>query len=73
VLCFAHGHILRALACCWLERELEFGDQLHLDAGSISCLGFEHQSPAVLFWNLHPHFCGGGRGAEPILRGTTHP
>ncbi|MCY0871233.1 MAG: histidine phosphatase family protein [Acidithiobacillus caldus] len=73
VLCFAHGHILRALACCWLERELEFGDHLHLDAGSVSCLGFEHQSPAVLFWNLHPHFCGGGRGADPILRGTTHP
>ncbi|MBU2762231.1 histidine phosphatase family protein [Acidithiobacillus caldus] len=51
VLCFAHGHILRALACCWLGLGLEFGDHLHLDAASISRLGWEHISPAIELWN----------------------
>ncbi|WP_308389499.1 histidine phosphatase family protein [Acidithiobacillus sp. AMEEHan] len=51
VLCFAHGHILRALACCWLGLGLEFGDHLHLDAASISRLGWEHISPAIVLWN----------------------
>ncbi|BBF63864.1 MULTISPECIES: histidine phosphatase family protein [Acidithiobacillus] len=59
VLCFSHGHILRALACCWLEVDLAFGDHLHLDAGSISQLGHEHDTPAIIFWNLLP---------EPNLR-----
>ncbi len=51
VLCFAHGHILRALACCWLGQDLTFGDHLHMDAGSISRLGWEHETPAIILWN----------------------
>ena len=51
ILCFAHGHILRALACCWLGLGLDFGDHLHLDAASISRLGWEHTSPAITLWN----------------------
>ncbi|MGC8466662.1 MAG: histidine phosphatase family protein [Acidithiobacillus sp.] len=68
VLCFAHGHILRALACCWMDLDIAFGDHLHLDAGSISCLGYEHASPALLFWNLRPHFCHGQDGVAANLR-----
>jgi probable phosphoglycerate mutase len=51
ILCFAHGHILRALACCWLGVALEIGDRLCLDAASISRLGWEHVSPAIELWN----------------------
>ncbi len=51
ILCFAHGHILRSLACIWLDMNLRFGDQLRLDAASISRLGWEHNSPAIEFWN----------------------
>ncbi|MBU2849463.1 histidine phosphatase family protein [Acidithiobacillus ferriphilus] len=54
VLCFAHGHILRALAARWLGLELRFGEHLHLDPGSISCLGWEHEVPALHLWNYCP-------------------
>jgi probable phosphoglycerate mutase len=54
ILCFGHGHILRALACCWLGLGLEFGDHLHLDAASISRLGWEHSTPAITLWNHCP-------------------
>lgn len=54
VLCFAHGHILRALATRWLGLDLRFGDHLHLDPGSISCLGWEHEVPALRLWNYCP-------------------
>ena len=54
VLCFAHGHILRALACRWLGQPLDFGNHLHLDPGSMCRLGWEHQSPALHLWNAVP-------------------
>jgi probable phosphoglycerate mutase len=54
VLCFAHGHILRALAARWLGLDLRFGDHLHLDPGSISRLGWEHETPALHLWNYCP-------------------
>lgn len=46
-----HGHALRVLAACWLELAPGVGQQLVLGAGSISVLGEEHGSPAVLAWN----------------------
>lgn len=62
VLCFAHGHILRALATRWLGLGLCFGDHLHLDPGSISCLGWEHEVPALRLWNYCPqHLVTGSR------------
>ncbi|MEY2333638.1 histidine phosphatase family protein [Acidithiobacillus ferrianus] len=54
VLCFAHGHILRALAIRWLGLDLRFGDHLHLDPGSVSQLGWEHGVPALHLWNYRP-------------------
>jgi probable phosphoglycerate mutase len=46
-----HGHALRVLAACWLGLAPGVGQQLVLGAGSISVLGHEHGSPAILSWN----------------------
>jgi broad specificity phosphatase PhoE len=46
-----HGHALRVLAACWLGLAPGVGQQLVLGAGSLSLLGEEHGSPAVLAWN----------------------
>jgi probable phosphoglycerate mutase len=46
-----HGHALRVLAACWLGLAPGVGQQLVLGAGSVSVLGHEHGSPAVLTWN----------------------
>ena len=59
VLCFAHGDILRALATRWLGLELCFAEHLHLDPGSLSRLGWEHEVPALHLWNYRPSAPGG--------------
>ncbi|MDD2748913.1 histidine phosphatase family protein [Acidithiobacillus sp.] len=66
VLCFAHGHILRALATRWLGLDLRFGDHLHLDPGSISRLAWEHDTPALHLWNYCPRYThiGPGQSAQ---------
>ena len=46
-----HGHCLRILATVFLRQELRFGAQLKLDAGSVSVLGHERESPAIESWN----------------------
>ena len=46
-----HGHALRVLAACWLGHPPGVAQQLVLGACSVSVLGFEHGSPAVLSWN----------------------
>lgn len=46
-----HGHCLRVLASVFLRQEPRFGAQLKLTAGSVSVLGFEHESPAIEAWN----------------------
>lgn len=46
-----HGHALRVLAACWLGLDPGVGQQLVLGAGSLSVLGHEHGSPALLSWN----------------------
>ena len=46
-----HGHSLRVLAACWLGLGPHVGQQLVLGAGSLSVLGHEHGSPAILSWN----------------------
>ena len=50
-ICFAHGHSLRVLALCWLDFPLIFGQSFPLDVSSLSVLGREKESPAVLRWN----------------------
>jgi probable phosphoglycerate mutase len=51
VLVFAHGHVLRVLAACWLEQPPAFGQRLGLDPATISVLGWEHDRACVRTWN----------------------
>ena len=51
VLAFAHAHILRVLGARWIGLAPALGAQFVLDPGSISVLGYERETPAVLRWN----------------------
>ena len=48
---FAHGHLLRILAACWIRLNPSVGGLLALSTGSISLLGFEHETPVITAWN----------------------
>ncbi len=48
---FAHGHILRILASCWLDLPPAGGQLFSLGTGSVSTLGFERDTRVVLTWN----------------------
>ena len=50
-LVFAHGHSLRVLAARWLDLPPNDGRLLSLDTSTVSVLGHERESPAVLKWN----------------------
>ena len=50
-ICFAHGHALRVLALCWLDFPIAFGQSFPLNVGSVSIMGHEKESAAVLRWN----------------------
>jgi len=51
VLCFAHGHVLRILAARWLGLPPTDGGLFALEPASLSCLGWERESPVVERWN----------------------
>ena len=50
-ICFGHGHASRVLALCWLDFPVIFGQSFPLEVSSISVLGREKESPAVVRWN----------------------
>lgn len=50
-ICFAHGHALRVLALAWLDFPIIFGQSFPLEVASLSILGREKESPAVIRWN----------------------
>ena len=51
VACFAHGHILRALAARWMNLDIAVGRVMGLDTATISILGYEHENRALRQWN----------------------
>jgi len=51
---FAHAHILRVLAGCWIGDDARLGAHLVLDTASVSRLGFERENRAILQWNAKP-------------------
>lgn len=48
---FAHAHILRVLAGCWINDDARLGAHLVLGTASISKLGFERDYRAITQWN----------------------
>lgn len=50
-ICFAHGHSLRVLALSWLDFPVIFGQSFPLEVASVSILGREKESPAIIRWN----------------------
>lgn len=51
---FAHGHILRILAACWIGQPPITGRYLALDTATISVLGYERQTRVIRQWNVTP-------------------
>jgi probable phosphoglycerate mutase len=49
---FAHGHILRILAACWLEMAPDAARFFFLGTAGISTLGHEHDIRVIVRWNL---------------------
>jgi broad specificity phosphatase PhoE len=48
---FAHGHVLRVLAARWLGLPPDAGQHFLLNTGTLSVLGYYHETPAVRIWN----------------------
>ena len=51
VIVFAHGHILRVLTARWCELDPVEGQRFILDPATLSILGWERETPAILQWN----------------------
>lgn len=52
VLLVAHSHLLRVLVARWLVLPADAGRHFVLDPAGIGVLGYEHEAPALLGWNI---------------------
>jgi len=48
---FAHAHVLRILAACWIGLPPIHGRSLALDSASLSILGHERETRVIQVWN----------------------
>jgi len=57
ILVVAHSHLLRILACRWLNLPPEHGRHFILDTASLSVLGYDRsmRSPVIKSWNITSH------------------
>ena len=56
---FAHAHVLRILAACWIGRPPGDGRAFALATASVSVLGWERETRVIQRWNLAPEARGG--------------
>jgi len=54
VVVFSHGHVSRVLAVRWVGLDAGWGRALELDAGAVSVLGHERDTPTLARWNVRP-------------------
>ncbi len=54
VLLFAHGHVLRVLACRWIGLAAERGRSFTLSPATIGRLAYEHDERVIDMWNTPP-------------------
>jgi probable phosphoglycerate mutase len=52
---FAHGHILRVVAACWLEQPPVEASRYYLSTASLSVLGWERETTVIDRWNEACH------------------
>jgi probable phosphoglycerate mutase len=57
VLAFSHGHFSRVLGARWLGLDVTEGAHLALSTASVSVLGWERDTPALLHWNHTGTLC----------------